>query len=744
MGRAAVRVIARTRPTDSLQRRNIQILDDGRTINVHTVRAQVETINNTVEDHTFKLDLVLKDASQEYVFEMSASEVIRSVISGYNGTVMCYGQTGSGKSYTMIGGSDYSSRGIIPRSIKAVFDEVSSQPDKLFDISVSFVEVYNERINDLLDLSSKEDYVVQEDTKGNIVIRGALVRPCPREEAALAALFEGNMNCTVSNHSLNAKSSRSHCIFTIYVNSRSRVESDSASVVSKLHLVDLAGSESISKTLSTGDTATEALYINKSLTFLEHVVMALGSSNRSHVPFRQSKLTSLLKDSLGGNSKTTMIANIWPEDRHVEETLRTLRFASRMMKVQTEATVNFILDPAAQVKQLQRTITDLKSELQMQNQLMGKSHISYEGAFTEDERFEMEKTVQAYLSDDSVSEIPVRSLREVKEYFKVFKSFIEQKAVEQGRNNSVLFDIKTCMKASPTGTNVKNGSIIPPIGTAGVTMSSTSGIGIIDRNVGISVGVAAPCKNIKDMLKTSPKAESQVSLPKTLCNRTLQQKMTDATIDNSQRRDSFLLNSPEDAEITQHTSAVVPDKAVVFNDYKRMAGAKAVEKIKSDKVTLNDLKVQAVAVGREVNEIKASIDILTAQIDTRNENDVKDDAELMTNIDKLNELKDRYRNRYESLMRAREERDTLVKVIEASLQQLLHDFEQWYNMIFNTNVNRAGSMGKPTGKDQGLDDNLDEGECFDMLQMARIRDKDPDAVAYYTAKKSVKKKVGKR
>lgn len=139
---------------------------------------------------------------------------------------------------------------------------------------------------------------------------------------------------------LNKASSRSHCVFTIYIESRSRVESSDKVVYSKLNLVDLAGSERTKKTGSSGLTLKEATYINKSLSFLEQVVIALCDKKRDHIPYRQSKLTNLLRDSLGGNCKTLMVANVWPEPSHLEETISTLKFATRMMRVSNEAIVN--------------------------------------------------------------------------------------------------------------------------------------------------------------------------------------------------------------------------------------------------------------------------------------------------------------------------------------------------------------------------------------------------------------------
>ena len=183
---------------------------------------------------------------------------------------------------------------------------------------------------------------------------------CDTEEDALNCLFEGELARTVAAHQLNQRSSRSHTVLTVHIESRSRVESTDKVVNSKLNLVDLAGSERTKKTGSSGLTLKEATYINKSLSFLEQVVIALSSNIRDHIPYRQSRLTNLLRDSLGGNCKTVMIANIWPEASHIEETIGTLKFATRMMRVSNEAIVNVTLDKHLMIKRYEKEVRDLK------------------------------------------------------------------------------------------------------------------------------------------------------------------------------------------------------------------------------------------------------------------------------------------------------------------------------------------------------------------------------------------------
>jgi len=285
------------------------------------------------------------------VFDTCGREIVRGLVEGFNGTIMCYGQTGAGKTFTMSGSTqNYKYRGIIPRAIAQVFQEIGQKFEQQYTVSVSYVEIYNELMFDLLSTTPTAEQSgaaisIQDDAKGEIHVKGLSQNVCQNEEEALNYLFEGESNRTVSAHSLNRESSRSHCIYTIHVEQKSRTESTEKVVFSKLHLVDLAGSERTKKSGAEGLNLKEAMFINKSLSFLEQVVVSVCDRKRDHIPYRQSKLTNLLKNSIGGNCKTIMIANVWPEPEHLEETTSTLKFATRMMKVTNEPVINEQQDP---------------------------------------------------------------------------------------------------------------------------------------------------------------------------------------------------------------------------------------------------------------------------------------------------------------------------------------------------------------------------------------------------------------
>lgn len=262
---------------------------------------------------------------------------------------------------------------------------------------------------------------IEEDAKGGIVIKNARMVVCDSEEEALNCLFEGELARTVAAHQLNQRSSRSHTVFTVHIESRSRVESTDKVITSKLHLVDLAGSERTKKTGSSGLTLKEATFINKSLSFLEQVVIALSSSVRDHIPYRQSKLTNLLRDSLGGNCKTVMVANIWPEVSHLEETIGTLKFATRMMRVSNEASINVLQDKHLMIKRYEKEIRDLKQELAMHDTLQNRGRITYD-LYTSEQLGEIKQLASSFLAGDVDEITDFDSLRKVREYFTQIKN----------------------------------------------------------------------------------------------------------------------------------------------------------------------------------------------------------------------------------------------------------------------------------------------------------------------------------
>uniref|UniRef100_A0A8V0YWI6 Kinesin family member 4B n=1 Tax=Gallus gallus TaxID=9031 RepID=A0A8V0YWI6_CHICK len=305
-------------------------------------------------DKAFTYDYVFDPSvEQEEVFNTAVAPLIRGIFKGYNATVLAYGQTGSGKTYSMGGTYTASqehdpSMGVIPRVIKLLFKEKEQRQDWEFVLKVSYLEIYNEDILDLL-CSSRErssQISIREDPKEGIKIVGLTERNVACARDTVSCLEQGNNCRTVASTAMNSQSSRSHAIFTICIDQKKKNDKNS-SFHSKLHLVDLAGSERQKKTKAEGDRLKEGININRGLLCLGNVISALGEENKKggFVPYRDSKLTRLLQDSLGGNSHTLMIACVSPADSNLEETLNTLRYADRARKIKNKPIVN--VDPQA-------------------------------------------------------------------------------------------------------------------------------------------------------------------------------------------------------------------------------------------------------------------------------------------------------------------------------------------------------------------------------------------------------------
>ncbi|NXK18929.1 KIF4 protein, partial [Arenaria interpres] len=319
-------------------------------------------------DKSFTYDYVFDPSvEQEEVFNTAVAPLIRGIFKGYNATVLAYGQTGSGKTYSM-GGTYTASQehepnvGVIPRVIKLLFKEKEQRQDWEFVLKVSYLEIYNEDILDLLCPSRERSsqISIREDPKEGIKIVGLTERNVTCAQDTVSCLEQGNNSRTVASTAMNSQSSRSHAIFTICIDQKKKNDKNT-SFHCKLHLVDLAGSERQKKTKAEGDRLKEGININRGLLCLGNVISALGDENKKggFVPYRDSKLTRLLQDSLGGNSHTLMIACVSPADSNLEETLNTLRYADRARKIKNKPIVN--LDPqAAELHNLKQQVQQLQ------------------------------------------------------------------------------------------------------------------------------------------------------------------------------------------------------------------------------------------------------------------------------------------------------------------------------------------------------------------------------------------------
>uniref|UniRef100_A0A8C3GNS1 Kinesin-like protein n=1 Tax=Cairina moschata TaxID=8855 RepID=A0A8C3GNS1_CAIMO len=394
MVKETIRVYARLKPLGRRQQAGIySINDDEKSVSSLEIIVPHDLadgfVNNKRENYKFKFQKIFdQEAKQDVVFDSIARPVAECALAGYNGTVFAYGQTGSGKTFTITGGAErYSDRGIIPRTLSYIFDQLQKDNSKMYTTHVSYLEIYNECGYDLLnprhEASRLEDLpkvTIMEDPDQNIHLKNLSLQQANSEEEALNLLFLGDTNRMIAETPMNQASTRSHCIFTIHISSK---EPGSATIQrSKLHLVDLAGSERVAKTGVGGHLLTEAKYINLSLHYLE------------------------------------------------QESISTCRFAQRVALIKNEAVLNEEVDPRLMVVQLQKEIQELKDELAL---VTGKQRTS---ELSQEELLQLDKLIEMFLEDnDPESTLDVGAdMRKIKYCFS---------HVKQLMNHSKISDKKT-------------------------------------------------------------------------------------------------------------------------------------------------------------------------------------------------------------------------------------------------------------------------------------------------------------
>ncbi|KAG2673630.1 hypothetical protein I3760_13G101000 [Carya illinoinensis] len=338
----------------------------------------VQSIANKQIDRTFAFDKVFGPTSQQKeLYDQAVSPIVNEVLEGYNCTIFAYGQTGTGKTYTMEGGARKKNgefpndAGVIPRAVKEIFDILEAQNAE-YSMKVTFLELYNEEISDLLapeecskfiDDKSKKPIALMEDGRGGVFVRGLEEEIVCTANEIYKILEKGSAKRRTAETLLNKQSSRSHSIFSITIHIKECTpEGEEMIKCGKLNLVDLAGSENISRSGAREGRAREAGEINKSLLTLGRVINALVEHS-GHIPYRDSKLTRLLRDSLGGKTKTCIIATVSPSIHCLEETLSTLDYAHRAKNIKNKPEINQKMMKSAMIKDLYSEIDRLKQEV---------------------------------------------------------------------------------------------------------------------------------------------------------------------------------------------------------------------------------------------------------------------------------------------------------------------------------------------------------------------------------------------
>lgn len=432
-----VKVVCRFRPMNEKEKQMTAIQstlhsDEFNGLCVKFINEEEAEIKSTLENnrYLFTFDKIFNtNAHQEDIFKNSAYQIVDSVLQGFNGTILAYGQTGSGKTFTMSGlYDDMNNMGIIPRSINQIFNHILSSPEEIeYTVKISILEIYMEKVRDLID-PSKYNLNIREDKLGKVYIDELSEHYIASPEEIMEFMKIGNINRTIASTNMNEESSRSHSITIITVNQNNTKEPSAKS--GKLFLVDLAGSEKISKTGVTGLNLDEAKNINKSLTTLGMVINSLTDGKSTHIPYRESKLTRILSESLGGNSKTSLIITCSPATYNESESLSTMRFGMRAKKIKNKPKIN---------KEL--TVSELKLIIQKLENQLTVANIKV-------------KNLQKFIDNQGL-EIPIDYLdSEIKLNHKS-SSFIDSSHKEQ-RQNSGLFEIGSI---TPSKSNLNDESL---------------------------------------------------------------------------------------------------------------------------------------------------------------------------------------------------------------------------------------------------------------------------------------------
>ena len=697
-----IKVVIRTRPTQVFASKNISISSIDNKINITIPRNESKgIINNQKENWSFQFDKILHNVAQEEVFEYVKS-VISSSTRGFNGTVFAYGPTGSGKTFTMSGSSsNFNYRGIIPRSITRLFQELGGKIDYDSKVSISYLEIYNEIIFDLLSPvpanEQKGEINFQEDAKGNVVVKGLTKHIVANEEEAFNLLFEGESNRTVSEHQLNKASTRSHCIFTISIEMKSKVESSEKVLTSKLNFVDLAGSERVKETGSSGIALKEAAYINKSLTFLEQVVVALTdkTKRKEYVPYRQSKLTHILKDAIGGNCKTIMIATIWPEEQFILDTLSTLNFAKRMKNVVNDLSVNIMLDKNAYVKKLNKEIKELKKELLMHNTLANRGKINYD-PYTPEEQYVQQQIALKFLNGEN-EDIEFDSIRQAKELF------IQCRIIFQKEYNGTKIDNESQAAIERKKTLIEKER-------EKTLIDNEKGVGDFEEKPSFGIGRAP--KDARPIYKLEQTNTLQSPGMNTLMKSGEIKNLNSAELGNINEKSGVNINAlqgqtdadvildGEENEKFEESEDIpperIPDKNTGFQIYKsENENAKKIEEdIINTTTELKKLKDEARTLGEEGNKFKEKIDNIQSSLKNKQQNklnlademtNVIDDEECKL-IDQLKDIRKNYKETVEKFKQTKVQINELKNNLDLLKIKYVDSFENWFFKKYHIRV----------------------------------------------------------
>lgn len=684
-------------------------------------------VNNTKLKYDYTFNGILPmECDQEAVFKRVGQEAVQNALDGFNSTIFAYGQTGSGKTFTITGGPEkYSDRGIIPRAINMVFRNFRKRTDVQLKTYISYLEIYNEQGYDLLDeaheklaLENLPKVHMLEDEYGNFHLKNLSMHVANSEEDALNLLFMGDTNRAIAETPMNMASSRSHCIFTISL----EVRENGSDLVrrSKLHLVDLAGSERIAKTNSKGDILKEAISINGSLFFLEMVIVALhekATKGRTHVPYRNSMMTSILRDSLGGNCKTIMIATINPEASHTDESLSTCRFAQRVALIKNKAVVNEDVDPSVVIGKLKDENLNLREEIGFLKGEAGEGD-----ALTPKELDNLASSIKEYVHNcdkEAILNIGKLTLTKIKTAFGIFKSLVSysngRDAIIAGSDSfpdlkvdssDEVAALKSCLlqrdnEIAILVNMIKKGKTIDDVSIARVRSAESNeeiisvGPNIFHENFNET---SRSCGSVSGRKRESKQSYVYEGTQRMYNERDM--KLQDTIVEKY----LFGIPPPED-------KSLFDDPAVCFEWFRDRSSLS--NNMSEDIELLKKKYEEARLLGDRANKSRNTIQYLKNSIESiRREralrglverensgNDIEDNPEEETYRSAIEQEKAIYKENFETLRVLKPEIEHLRKMLEKSRATLQAQFDQWFNALHHRNgeVLSSGSATQRSG-----------------------------------------------
>ncbi|TPX35164.1 hypothetical protein SeMB42_g07223 [Synchytrium endobioticum] len=658
-------------------------------------------INHSKENYEFAFDKIFDTTTtQEEVFDIVAKDTVLSVLDGYNGTIFAYGQTGSGKTFTVTGGAEkYSDRGLIPRTLQFIFKEAQKRPGNHYEIAISYLEIYNETGYDLLDntrdprkLEDLPRVTLQEDVDERIHLRGLSALQAANEEEALNLLFVGDTNRMIAETPSNPASSRSHCLFIVSITCK--VQGQDTIRKSKLHLVDLAGSERVCRTQIGGNLLKEAKYINLSLHYLEQVIVALHEKSlgkRSHIPYRNSFMTSVLRDSLGGNCKTCMVATVAIEDPLIEESISTCRFAQRVALVSNNAQINEEVDPQMIITRLKREITRLKAELALTRG--GGDHSEEDLPTYEKDR--VRQAVDDFLADGSAdASLVFGDFKRIQEAYKILKERTKGTIISQATTPAA----KPNKETPPTQVERLAERLVDSTTSAEIDKLKMM---LAHRNNEIAVlvttlndykvkfGAVVPSTSSpveafppqSHLVSVKPQGAQPSSMSNSVTSSTITGPSTSSSVSMHQKPSGEQTNPPSP---TPGTSADKTRALDIFTQSYPSASW-----IEGAKATLKSKYAEAKALGEFANGLRN--DVRTIKTKLADESTLRmSESDLQALRDQLSDKVAKYKSSYQNLKDMKIEIEHSQHLLEQARLRLQRDFEHWYLTVYLPTEPSAG------------------------------------------------------